>query len=93
MKIAIHDQENNRAIIAQVPDYLADANASSDDIAEAIMTALGLSSGSCEYMIGEFDARIDSTTYNENGTGMCKIDELVQNFKEDALAALADAKA
>lgn len=91
MKIAIHDQENNRAIIAQVPDYLADADAPSDDIAEAIMTALGLSSGSCEYMIGEFQAHMDGATYNENKTGMYKLDELTQNFKDDALAALADA--
>ena len=91
MKIAIHDHEQNRAIIAQVPDYLADLDRSSDDIAEAIITALGLSSGSCEYMIGEFQAHMDGATYNEDKTGMYKLDELTQNFKDDALAALADA--
>ena len=92
MKISIHDHEQNRAIIAQVPDYLADANASSDDIAEAIMTALGLSSGNCEYMIGEFQAHMDGETYNEDKTGMYKLDELTQDFKEDALEALENLK-
>ena len=90
MKIAILDQEQNRAIIAQVPEYLADANRSSDDIAQAILDGLGISSGNVEYMIGEFQAHMDGATYNEDKTGMYKLDELTQNFKEDALQALAD---
>lgn len=91
MKIAILDQDNGRAIIAQVPEYLADADRSSDDIAHAIFDALGIGYET-EYMIGEFQAHMDGATYNENKTGMYKLDELTQNFKEDALASLEESK-
>jgi hypothetical protein len=90
MKIAILDHENARTIIANVPAYLSDVNRSSDDIAEAIITALGLSSDSCEWIIGEFEARIDFSVYNEPNTGIRELDELTGDFKADALEALAD---
>lgn len=87
MKIAILDQENARVIVSSVPDYLENANASSDDIAQAIMTALGLSD--CEYMIGNFTLNIDHDARNDNGA-MHRIEELTQDFKDDALEALND---
>jgi len=90
MKIAILDHQYSRMIVAQVPTYLAEMDRSSDDIAQAIFDALGISDA--EYMIGEFDARVDVDTYNENGTGMHKLDELTQNFKEDALLSLEESK-
>lgn len=90
MKIAILDQTNGRAIIAQVPAYLADLDRSGDDIAEAIFEALGLSVNDCEYMIGEFDARVCNATINENGAMIYGIEDFTQDFKEDALAVLED---
>lgn len=81
MKIAILDQENSRVIVSTVPDYLADANASSSDIASAILIALGLPVDT-EHMVGEF-------TYIEKEYGMkTSVEELTQDFKEDALEAL-----
>lgn len=91
MRISIHDHTFNRSIIAEVPAYLADSDHSSDDIATAIMTALGLNVGECEYMIGEFDARIDLDTLNGGkgyGNNVCRLDEYTGNFKEEALEAL-----
>lgn len=90
MKIAILDQENNRAIIAQVPEYLSDANKSSEDIASAVFVGLGLSETNCEYMIGEFQAHMDGATYNENKTGMHKLEELAVDFKQSALESLKE---
>ena len=99
MKISIHDYENNRTIISEVPLYLIDDNAEAssearDDIAQAIITALGLSSNNCEYMIGDFDIQIDVNSLNSNhgynhnvNQG---IEQLTQDFKEDVLEALND---
>ncbi len=54
-KIAIHDYENARVLILDVPREAQDlAKKYSDDDteteADAILSALGLSSGSCEWM-------------------------------------------
>lgn len=91
MKIAILDTENARVIVAEVPQYLQDADASSDTIAEAILHALGLSSGSVEYMIGDLKVQVDHAVRNDNGA-MHKLEELAQDFKEDALSALEELK-
>lgn len=90
-KIAILDQENNRVIMAEVPQYLLDQNVSSDDIAQAIFTALGISSP--EYMIGEFDIAIDLAVLNHDGYGnnVRDLEGFTQDFKRDALKALKDA--
>lgn len=88
MKIAILDQENARVIVAMVPDYLEDANASSDDIASAIMTALGISTDT-EYMMGEFEAHCSTRTLTAT-LGSMGLEEFTQDFKTDALEALAD---
>ena len=89
MKISIHDYANNRVIIAEVPTYLTDLDYSSDDIAQAIMTALGLNQSETEYMIGGFKVNVDHAVRNDNGA-MHKIEELTQDFKEDVLSALAE---
>ncbi len=89
MNIAILDQENNRAIIAQVPAYLADMDRSSDDIADAILNALGLSSSNTEWMIGDFKMWVDHEARN-SPTAMHKLEELTQDFKIGALAALKE---
>lgn len=91
MKISIHDYEHNRSIIAEVPEYLSNTDNSSDDIAQAVITALGLSLNDCEYMVGEFDVLVDFSTTGNQGS-MHKIEELSQDFKEDALEALNDSK-
>lgn len=91
MQISIHDYENNRLIIGRVPSYLADADRSSDDIAQAILTALGLSEGSSEYMVGEFEVVLADHNADSNREAR-GIELLTQNFKEDALAALEDTK-
>jgi len=88
MQIAILDQENKRVILAQVPYYLADANVSSDDIAQAIFTALGLSSQP-EYMIGEFETVL--ADHNADSSRDARgIELLTQDFKDDALEALSE---
>ena len=92
MKIAILDQDQGRAIIATVPDYLADANASSETIAFAIFEALGLQQDT-EYMIGEFDISVDLDSLNGGrgyGDNVRKLDEFTGSFKDDALEALND---
>ena len=87
MIITILDQENNRVIVAEVPEYLTSQNKSSDDIAQAIFDALGLSSP--EYMIGEFKALLDLNVINSNHVkGYIRLEDITQNFKEDALQAL-----
>lgn len=91
MFIAIHDYENDRAIIAEVPQYLADADRSSEDIADAILSALGLSSSNTEYMIGNFKVWVDHEARN-SPTAIHRLEELTQDFKEDALAALEESK-
>lgn len=90
MQIAIIDNENQRVIVGRVPSYLSNANRSSDDIAEAILSALGLSVNNTEYMVGNFevvlaDHNADTGRANERG-----IELLTQDFKEDALQALED---
>lgn len=88
MNIAILDQENGRLISAQVPHYLADADASSDDIASAILIALGLSTDT-EYMIGNFETVL--ADHNADSAREARgIELLTQDFKADALEALAD---
>lgn len=79
MKISIHDYANNRVIISNVPHYLSEANISSDDIALTILIALGLKEDECDYMICDFEV--------EN---ILSLEQLTQNFKEDALEALAE---
>lgn len=94
MKIIILDHKNNRAIVAEVPTYLADADVSSDDIAAAILNALGLSHTDCEYMVGEFNVQIDVNTLNSghgyNQNAINGIEQLTGDFKIDALQALKD---
>jgi len=94
MKIAILDHENNRTIVAEVPEYLTEQNYSSDNIAEAILTAIGLSFENSEWMIGEFDIQIDVNSLNSghgyNHNVNQGIEQLTQDFKIDALAALND---
>ncbi len=89
MWVSLHDYENNRAILAVVPEYLANANVDGDDIATAIMTALGLSVGNCDYMIG-----VGITPVMENATALQQgehvLESLVQDFKADALEALSE---
>lgn len=96
MQIAIIDNENQRVIVSKVPEYLSEANRSSDDIAEAIFSALGLSVNSTEYMIGNFDVSIDVNVLNGNHGYNHNVDQgieqLTQDFKTDALQALEDSK-
>lgn len=88
MEIAILDQDNARVILAQVPQYLADANASSDDIACAIFIALGISTDT-EYMIGNFKTVL--ADYNADSSREARgIELLTQDFKIDALEALKE---
>lgn len=92
MKIAIFDHDFNRVIVAEVPAYLADADRSSDDIAQAVFDALGISSDT-EYMIGEFDAYTDLAVLNGGkgyGDNVRRLDEYTANFQEDALASLEE---
>ena len=88
MNIAILDQDNGRVILAQVPHYLADANASSDDIASAIFIALGISTDT-EYMIGNFETVLADHNADSNRDAR-GIELLTQDFKDDALEALND---
>lgn len=84
---------NGRVIVAEVPQYLADANRSSDDIAQAIFDALGISSDNVNYIIGEFEALFDLNLINSNRfKGYIKLEDITQNFKEDALASLKDSQ-
>lgn len=85
MKIAILDQDNGRVIVSKVPEYLSNADVSSDDIASAILTALGISTDT-EYMIGEFKSVEDSYGMRTSLEG------LTQDFKTDALEALEESK-
>lgn len=93
MHIAILDQENNRVIISEVPDYLTSLDRSSEEIAEAIFNVLGLSSP--EYMIGEFKFAIDVASLNSGkgyGENTRTLEECTSNFKEDVLSALEESK-
>lgn len=95
MHIAILDHEQDRAIIAEVPEYLTELDRSSDDIASAILTALGLSVTYTEYMIGNFTLRIDVNSLNSGrgyGDNTGRLEEFTQNFKEDVLSALKDSE-
>ena len=93
MKISIIDHAYNRVIIAQVPTYLTDATDDTELIADAIFDALGITHTSSEYIIGDFKAQVDIDTWNENGTGMHKLEELTQDFEQDALTALKESQA
>lgn len=95
MKITILDQENNRVIVADVPKYLQDEDASSDEIAEAIFSALGISVNDCEYMIGEYEVGISLDVLNGGkgyGNNVRALDEYTGSSKEDVLEALKEAK-
>lgn len=94
--ISIHDYENNRVIISELPDYLQNKSRTheDDDIAQAVFDALGISSSNVEYMLGDFDVQLDVRVINGNhgynhnvNQG---IEQLTQNFKEDALASLKE---
>lgn len=92
-KITILDHEHDRVIVAEVPSYLAESQREPDDIAQAIYDALGLSSSNTEYMMGNFNVRIDVAVLNSGkgyGNNTSRLEELVQNFKEDALASLEE---
>lgn len=103
--ISIHDYDYNRIIVAQVPEYLIERGAGAEQlhddemIAEAIFEALGLSIGNCEYMIVEDTGKsigIDVAVLNSGrgyGENCRRLDEYGGNFREDALAALDEAKA
>jgi hypothetical protein len=95
MIISIHDYANNRTIVANVPQYLITANRHDTDheaIALAIFSALGLNQDETEYMMSD-DMRVcldlDVINSSEHCKGYIKLEELTQNFEEDALAALA----
>jgi hypothetical protein len=90
IKIALHDYENARVIVAEIPTYLTDKGASDEEIAQAIMEALGISSSNTEYMIGDFNFQVDVACLNEGGYGnrARRLDEFTQDFKGDVLAAL-----
>jgi hypothetical protein len=90
MQITILDHENNRTIIGRVPTYLSDADYSSDDIANAILIALGIS-GDTEYMIGDFDTVLADHNADSNREER-GLELLTQDFKADALAALQDSQ-
>lgn len=93
MTISIHDYANSRLIVAEVPQYLTDLNYSSDDLAQAIIIALGLNSDETEYMIGEFTLRIDVNTLNSGrgyGENTGRLEEFTQDFKADVLQALKE---
>lgn len=100
MKISIHDYQNNRSILAEVPQYLIDATPHHGDtlqrdenIAQAILTAIGITDSSCEYMIGDFDILVDVASLNSNRgypSNVASLEELTNDFKEKALAALAE---
>ncbi len=82
-KISIHDYENSRVLILDLPKYVQNAVSKVDDledVATCIMTALGLSSGSCEW----FDATKAEVI-------QCNVEDLTQDFKADFEEALADA--
>ena len=90
MKIAILDQENGRAIVAEVPEYLAVVNVDHETIAHAIFDALGLGHET-EYMIGEFNIAIDVNSLNSGkgyGDNTRRLDEFTSTFKDDSLEAL-----
>ncbi len=92
-RIAILDQENARVIVAELPDYLQNTGKDDEELATAIMTALGLSSGSCYFMVGDLFLGIDVQSLNSGrgyGQNTCKLDEFTGNFKEDVLEALKD---
>lgn len=77
MKIAILDYENRRAIISPIPVWLEEIEQESENaslsIGDAVLAALGLSSDTTDYMIGEFDVQD------------CKIENLTADFKADVL--------
>lgn len=95
MIISIHDYNNNRSIIAQVPQYLMDTNRSTDDIVQAIFDALGLQEDETEYMVSE-EMRVcldlDIINSSEHCKGYIKLEELTQDFKADALESLENSK-
>lgn len=104
MKISIHDYENSRVIIAEVPQYLIDAGMSTHDmpsmdaIALAIIEALGLSTNSCEYMFGDFDVHVSAVAISSiiTPTGLGELSTksraFMPDFKADALAALKESQ-
>lgn len=85
MQIAIIDHENARVLISEVPTYLTDKNAEPDEVASAIMEALGINSGNTEYMIGHFQTQIHKNVIIDT---IKDINDLTGDFKEDALLAL-----
>ena len=91
--ISIHDHENTRAIVAQVPKYLTDISQNDEGIAEAIFDALNISPNNCEWMMLKDSGRsicIDLDIFNSSAhkNGYIRLDELTQNFKEDAISSL-----
>lgn len=91
--ISIHDYENSRAIIAHVPSYLTAKTNDDEVLAQAIFDALGISSGNAEWMMLEDSGRsvcVDLDIFNASAhsNGYVRLDELTQDFKEDALASL-----
>lgn len=97
MQISIHDYANNRVINARVPSYLVEKAEEIDKdnrdelIAEAIFSALGISSNNSEYMIGDFETVL--ADHNADSSRDARgIELLTQDFKTDALQALEDSK-
>lgn len=89
MTIAILDNENARIIIGRVPSYLTESGADGTDIASAIFQALGLSDDT-EYMLGELDLVLADHSADTSRPDERGIELLTQDFKVDALEALAD---
>lgn len=88
MKISINDYANNRVIIAEVPEYITSVTTEGEEIADAIFNALGFNSDECDYMIGDFNVNADLSLMDQP---IDSLEDLSQNFKEDALLALGDA--
>ena len=95
--ISIHDHIYDRVIVAQVPTYLTDISENDEGIAEAIFDALGLSSDCVEWMMLNDSTRsvcVDNAVLNSKAVnGHYSLEDLAQDFKEDAIASLEDINA
>lgn len=83
--ISIHDHENNRAIIAAVPQWIVDSLGTehADELGDVIMDALGLSSGNSEWMLLEEGATVWTDL---------PLDSFVQDFDANVREAIKNIK-
>ncbi len=80
-KISIHDYEHGRTLFLDIPKETQKALKSLEleDQATLIMSALGLSSGSCEWMDATKAELVE-----------CSADELVADFQSNIESEIAD---